>query len=380
MSVVNHSASPSIGRKAAIGLRKYAVLGYYGHANFGDDLLARAVIPLVLKRVPAEELLVSAPHGCYLEEWFPGVRCAPIGWSTRREYASVEKVVLGGGGLLFAFRSHNPFSLFGLARASMCGLHLQLLTMGWRERVRKYAFCIGLGPLDAPFARKLAGWYLKSFDRVVVRDTDSAAVAARCGVKDVVIATDAAVSAASGWIGARQGDRETVGIVLRNWHRTRGANDVVRALSDATKRLAQMGIRSQFFSFDPANDVIACQKVEEAGHRVIRWNPSGSGQDFVSAIGRCSVILTMRAHGLLLAWAMGIPVVPITVEPKLAAFANKYAPNSPRLSLTSSVDEIVDAALHGAAAPGLGSSAAEPKCEADLMGRHGALLLDWLGS
>jgi polysaccharide pyruvyl transferase WcaK-like protein len=360
--------------------RKYAILGYYGHGNFGDDLLARAVIPLVLQRVTPQELLVSAPRNCYIEDWFPGVRCVPLRWSTRHEYESVEKVVLGGGGLFFAFRSRNPFQFFGLLHSSICGLHLHLASPQWRRRTHKYAFCVGVGPLDAPFSRRLAASYLASFDHVAVRDTESASIVARCGLTNAVVATDAAVGVASQWLSAPPTDRDRVGIVVRHWAHGQGGKDILGSLAEASRRLSELGVLCHFFSFDPAHDAIACRELERSGSEVIRWNPRESPESFVSMLARCRVLLTMRAHGVLFAWSMGIPAVPIIVEPKLLAFANRYAPGHPCLSVNCSVADIVQAALRVPYLPNTSLNGPSQAREARLLAEESASLLDWLSS
>jgi len=328
--------------------RDVIVTGYYGAGNFGDDLIAQHVLELACRAVSPERVAVDAPPGSYLERWFPGVKCIPLelfaGYPARKE----RKLLFGGGGLFHAFPPTTPANLWGLHKAT---IHRQWQRLGGQHwsAARKFAFCVGVGPLEGKGARWITGELLKEFEHISVRDDASADILAELGIGNAVRACDVSVGFAGKLRDAmRSGPKpRTLGIVVRGWKHPPAVDGLIVSLLASARLLRTAGWEVEFVSFQSgeydSSQHLITRLLRDGGEAIREWSPEQERiPEFCDYMRRFAVLVTMRAHGVFLGAYLGAVPIAVVIEPKLAITASACGFQDRTVSITVSPAEIAD--------------------------------------
>jgi polysaccharide pyruvyl transferase CsaB len=177
------TTAPSHPQPARPGPR-IGVLGSYGGFNIGDESILTCVLRCLRAQRPAARLIVFSRNAEHTRAHHPGAD-EVVDWEgvSRNQVldalASLDLLVLGGGGLLFD----------GEARR-----YLRLVRAAQERGIRTFAYAIGAGPLREPDDREAVRTVLADMDDVVVRDEESKLVLEEVGVeRDVVVTADPAL-------------------------------------------------------------------------------------------------------------------------------------------------------------------------------------------
>jgi hypothetical protein len=160
----------------ASGPAEIAIVGWYGHGNFGDDLLMQLVAEVVADMAPGRsEVVLTGDSPASLNV------AAGLDMPFRVGVGSAEypAVVLGGGGLFFDARSPGrhrippwvgrPAATRAIRRSGSSGRYLTGIGR------RRFAIGIGLGPFPKHSTREWTSVVeLETCERVWVRDQSSA--------------------------------------------------------------------------------------------------------------------------------------------------------------------------------------------------------------
>lgn len=351
--------------------RDLAVAGYFGEGNFGDDLLAERMLDLLCRHFAAERIAISS-SGRYLERWFPGVRCVPIQHLLR---GRPRKVILGGGGLLFAFSPATARTLWGLRQASGFR-YWRVMGFGRWQRCSAFGYCLGVGPVEGRLGRWATRRFLAPVEQISVRDARSAVCLNELGVAGARVTTDPVCSLAP-WPGGEGRRRlSRVGVVIRAWPFGGGPHSMLPKLVEAAGVLRRREREVQFVSFHDGYDREAIGILGRLGETVRRWRPEQETiADFRGHMAGFGVIASMRAHGLLLGAIDGAATVAIAIEPKLRVFTERYAAGSPSLETDCRAEEIVEAIER---AGELGPPRTDWRTEQGVLQREQDALLGWL--
>lgn len=321
------------------GQRNVAVVGYYGHGNLGDDLLASYVLNRVSQTVPLEQILVTAPEGSYLEQWFPGIHPASVADVLWPDPGVVRKIIFGGGGLFFTFAQPTRKNLWG-ARDNLAWTFWRLRSHAWRKRLRFYAFCVGIGPFNGWGGRWITKKFLSSFEHVSVRDNVSAKL---LGIKGCRVVADAAIGLAGNLLPRTSQHGKSLGIIIRHWP-FQEIRQLTSSLLTAAQKLRYDGWNVQFISFQPASDMDVLQFLENKGEKVRGWDPKKETVvQFCNYLSAFRIIVTMRAHGVFLSAMLGVTPIAIRIEPKLEITAARCGCNK-IIEPDATAENIVDAA------------------------------------
>ena len=312
-----------------VSRRGVVVCGAYGLGNTGDDAVLAAIIaalrridneiPItVLARRPGETARrfgVSAIHPLRPLRWLFSMRRA-------------ELFLSGGGSLLQDVTSRRSllYYLLVIALAKRMGCAVQL-------------YGCGAGPLRRAGSRRETAKTLNRFaDAVTVRDAESAELLTSIGVTEprILLAADPALA-----LDDPGGVRERCfGVILRSWPGFEPCiSDVARTVRYVyeTYRLDPVFFCLGLGDRAAADSVIA--EMEDL--------PASVSID-ARRVGRMSLVLSMRLHGLVFALRGGAPAVGIEYDPKVAAFCrDTQYPCVPLSKLTAdSLRAGIDEAVH----------------------------------
>jgi polysaccharide pyruvyl transferase CsaB len=314
------------------------VIGYYGHSNLGDELLAEAVKTEISRIFENASVVLASSSG------EPGTvgRFSP---ALLAELVRSDAVVFGGGGLF------NDYTLRSLI------YYLSFIPLARILGKKTMIFGCGIGPLENPRARVLAARLFPMVDSITVRDTHSADILYSLGegTRSVVTAdpvfllndpvtagartdgpsrrvTDAAAGTATGKnAGAPveaareastgspaglQSFRPRVVFVLRDWP-DRFARKAALGVLESV--LARPELSTALLPIGGECDVAFAKKVaKEMGENRIEIFPPP--RDFSEALERVrgsSAVVAMRLHGAILPMIAGVPVIGLAYDPKV---------------------------------------------------------------
>lgn len=174
---------------------KYAIFGYYGQGNAGDEAILAALIAGIKANIPgavtsvysANPIETERTHGTKSFSFFPsnviGSIVASIGRNRAKFYKSLRNficsdvIVIGGGGLLFDTPETNKWM--------MGYLHLIRYAKFFKKKVVLVG--VSIGPLYHQSSRQEIGKALRTVDLISVRDQASRELLLSCEVPKELI-------------------------------------------------------------------------------------------------------------------------------------------------------------------------------------------------
>jgi polysaccharide pyruvyl transferase CsaB len=316
---------------------RIVVAGYYGFGNLGDELILSGVLSGLRSSLRAPEFCVISGDP---SDTLHRHRVRAVLWSDitaiTKEVKTAQSVIIGGGGL---FHDYWGVDAGAILTPSLTGISypatLAVLALQHQKPFMLYA--VGVGPLVTDDGRELTRAIFDAATVASVRDVESLAALEDIGIKPdhVVVTADPAFlvvpPAAAGCEkpSARVMTgitRPVIAVCLRNWDlwgQGQEWESVVAACLDTF--LSEEGGVAIFLPFQtssgPLTDDDAC------GRRVASLMKRGdlarlgdallSGDDAMSIVAGCDLVLGMRMHSILLASKMGVPAVGLVYDPKI---------------------------------------------------------------
>ena len=286
--------------------RGAVICGAYGMGNAGDDAVLTAIvaelrrleqdIPItVLARKPgetAQRFGVSAVHPLRVLRWLLVLRRARL-------------FVSGGGTLLQDVTSRRSllYYLFTIRCAKRLGCAVQL-------------YGCGAGPLLREDSRRRTADTLNDCaDAITPRDADSETLLRRIGVHTphILLAADPAMS-----LPVSPSEKEKgAAYVLRDWPGFRERlSDIAACARYIWETYRREPVVFCLSSEDRPAARELCQLLEEEGV------PASVSVD-TRRIGRMSLVISMRLHGLVFALRDGAQALGISYDPKVSAFCRE---------------------------------------------------------
>jgi polysaccharide pyruvyl transferase CsaB len=315
--------------------------GYYGFGNFGDEALLRVFVDEWRHRRPGDELAVLTEQPDETRRTY-GVTAVPrMAWgAVVSAIRNADVVVSGGGGLLQSATSLRSLLYYA-----------SIIREAKRVGRKAAIFGQGIGPLNY-FGREVVKRACANVDLATVRDeTSQGTLQALLPNVKVVLSADPVflapgeASPAARQRFAREGLRDDIGDVVAVVVRRGAALDqVMEKLAVLVDRLAvERGAHIVFVPLQPPHDA-------DAASAVIRRCKSapvllGGGYDLPSMtalLSRCTAVISMRLHALILAARLGVPFVSVPYDPKIGALTASLAYPLPPLQRDSHPDELAD--------------------------------------
>ncbi len=311
--------------------RRIALAGWFGSDNLGDELILKSLIRTLRAR-GAEPVVISVDSA-----------------RTRRDHA-VDAVTHRNPGQSPTLRR----ALGGIDGMAVAGGIFQSETSPWnipfhtsRHRAGARAGCtiaavgIGVGHVHGWLGRGLSRGSLRRFDRIVVRDADSAQRLRQWGLGSAVVGADPALALEPNPVDPddtmciilrtpnRRGARTAAGKAKKTTGRAPTLDRIARTIDEAA---AATGLTPRFVAFQASRDGPLHDQV--AGRLTATAEVVTPTLDTVFAeVARSRLVVTMRYHGAIVALVHDRPAVMLDASPKMASLAAEGGGWAPRLGL-----------------------------------------------
>lgn len=291
--------------------------GYYGFDNFGDDAILEIFTSEWRNRRPQDTLCVLSAKPSETARTYGVDAILRTSVSAfRAELARCNVFVSGGGGLLQSSTSLR--SLFYYAG---------LLHEAKRAGRAAVIFDQGVGPLSFT-AKQIVRRSCDEVDLAIVRDSQSAALLAsllpkvdvRLGADPVFLAPDIPGSESErGFVDEGIApDATLVAVVVRPSRLLdRMADEIAEAIDLFA---ARYGVQVVLIPFQRPMDVEAAVSIiRRCKSAPVLLNGNYSVAAMSALFRRCSAVVAMRLHALILAARLGVPFLAIAYDPKVSA-------------------------------------------------------------
>jgi polysaccharide pyruvyl transferase WcaK-like protein len=299
--------------------------GYYGFGNLGDDVLMKVAYDWLRTNFSFAEIVIctDSPDPSYINLLIG----SPVRIIKSDEPVTADFILHGGGGQYFdfktgdwKFRALNSVIIF-LGPAfyrKIYRLYRKVKrTSGVTGKIRM-GIGIGIGSYTPSSRRFYADVLeLSGFAFLRVRDSESL-----IGLRKYNKKCDAKVSSDIAFLtplqpGAekKQSQQPIIGFVLRDW--PYDDNRHLTSIAEVADNLLNQGYSVRFYSFDQHADTEYIKRFSKKYPFVV-WNPSQMSIDeFMGNMEECTLIISSRAHGAILAVYKNLPVIVLEIEPKL---------------------------------------------------------------
>jgi polysaccharide pyruvyl transferase CsaB len=317
-------------------------LGYQGFGNLGDEAILTGLEAVLRGSSVQVRAVVCGPEPV---AGFPDARrlrtrrMRPTAAALRALRRSGVLIISGGGLLHDHWRSVVPTYLLWSLLARALGVRV-----AWVG--------VGIGPLERPFARRLAGWTLRLASLVSVRDEESARLAGEIAPGlPVHLVADPSVHNPTRVANPRA-ERGGLAVIVRGpAPRDAGRTAALaQALADAAGRAAGDGLGpATVLTFGgPADQLFAARVAGLAATAGTPLSIEPMPPDpaaAIAALSRYTAVVTVRLHGMLLAAMAGTPAVAIAYDPKVTASARRLGMEDQCIALADVSAERILAAL-----------------------------------
>lgn len=298
------------------------ISGYYGFDNFGDDAILQIFVDEWRRRRPDDQLTVLSAKPDETQR----LGVAAIGRTTVSGIAEAMRetdvFISGGGGLLQSSTSLRSLLYYA-------GLIHEAKSNGARPVI----FAQGIGPLSFT-GKHIVRRSCAGVELAVVRDQDSADLLRqllprldiRLGADPVFLASDRISERAEHALAGEgiTGTGDLVAVVVRPSRLLDKIGGEIARVVDLMS--TRYGAQVIFVPFQRVADVEAAVSII----RRCRTAPVlvGGGYDLTTMTAlfkRCTAVIGMRLHSLILAARLGVPFLSVPYDPKILALAENLS-------------------------------------------------------
>ncbi|MEW5767256.1 MAG: polysaccharide pyruvyl transferase CsaB [bacterium] len=281
--------------------------GYYGCGNVGDELILKAILDRFNECDSLEVIVASADPAQTAKDY--GVKTID-----RRHLKAIffrlrdcQALISGGGGLLQDVTSSRSLYYY---------LGIMELAIILGKPVIIYAQ--GIGPIRNSINRFITRTVLKRASLITLREEQSAKVLEGLGFnrQDLMVTADPVLSLPS-LAPAEKG--KGIGVVIRPLKsRPNLAGRIARILDELAEKFPD--IPFTLIPFHPQYDFDLAQEIKlSMKHKIGIFVGYGLSK-YIEAIERLDLLIGMRLHALILAAINQVPMVGISIDPKIDSF------------------------------------------------------------
>ncbi|HGY1288714.1 TPA: polysaccharide pyruvyl transferase family protein [Raoultella ornithinolytica] len=335
---------------------KVYIRGAYAPGNIGDDVLMVSVINIIKEIIPEKQISVGVEHPELAKNYNPS-----IDWIHIKKPICADVVVFGGGGQFFSFNppphvKQGAFSKISKSFKAQENIITAIERMivpflGAIDKIylpkKLAAFCIGLGPFDNQgkgYQRAIE--IINKCDYISVRDDKSLEYCQMLGFNKAVEFTDPTLLS-NIWYPEENAKpyynkNGYISIVLRDWPHDQNGQDFIEGLIKYGKALASRGEKVRFVSVYKERELELIKNND-----TIEWLVWDAGKysivEFMDEfITKSEVIISSRAHGVLLPASLCVPTIAVAIENKLFK-VHDMIPEGNILVKTPSIKELDNA-------------------------------------
>lgn len=336
---------------------KAYIRGAYGPGNLGDDVLLEVCINILRPHFKEENISIGVkqPNNVgYLNKY----KCnyVPISAPINTDF-----LFFGGGGQFFEFngnKAKKPFIKKYLEVRKQGLTHFDILKIFLLRALKKNhplykrsaAICLGVGPFEtsSPTQIEQAISPFLSCDFRSVRDTVSLDILKKL-LHTSALYTDPTFLLSHWNIDTSKPVREksdSIGVILRDWKLNQHGENVLQNTIEAARQLISRGYVVKLISLYHEHDRAIIDKHPDFEWLI--WDPQkGTPSTFISKLQQeFDILVSTRAHGVLLPAQVGLPSVVVGIEPKLKNIHN-LLPQGTLYSDGLNPDDIIEKTLIG---------------------------------
>lgn len=326
------------------------LLGSNSGNNLGDAAILSAILDSVSQEIPDAEFLVPSTNPSFTDRNYGkrykvrGINVMPwtlsirlLGLPTFRAIARSDCALICDG-IIFGKQLLNPLFNF---------LITLVFVVPWAKLVGCKVICYscGIGPFPSKLSRLCAKWVLNGCDLVIMRENDSKKLAEEIGcIKPIHVTGDAAfINPVNPPTRAREilsefgvtphGDLLGINVTkyIDSWlgknERVSSPSTFIEMVADGvTKAASELGVNLTpiIFSTHPMDEPTATELAEKLNSRGLRSVVIGNrkllSHDIQAVMRECKLFLGMRFHSLVLASAVGTPIIGMVYAPKVRGY------------------------------------------------------------
>lgn len=309
------------------------ISGYYGFKNTGDDSLLKAIVDslkqqkenitiTVLSKTPKE---TSALYGVNSINRFDFIKICRILKKTRL-------LISGGGSLLQDVTSTKSYLYYST---------IIKLALKFGARVMVYAN--GIGPLTNKKNRADCKKLLEKVNVITLRDSDSMQELVNMGLqKEVSVTADPAFSLQNNDV---QTGKDYFIVSVRKWKKL--PENFEQTIAEVCKNVKEKhNLTPILVPMQSKLDLDLCTKIARLCDGEVKNNFANIG-DMLGYFKNSHFVLGMRLHALIYSLNMGVPVIPLSYDPKIDAIVNEWgcrefsAENFDKQALLAQIDEVI---------------------------------------
>ncbi len=311
--------------------------GYYGKANFGDDVLLKVTYGLVRKWRPEADVSILCDQ--YIDDYVSKLINEEVSIIVPGDKGHYDVIIHGGGGTFFDFGNYGILNHI---------INQLIKTIGFKKYVTLDRFVRKLFNKQRLSADKRLGWgigvgaytsssvklrqnlpILLDFDALIVRDSLSIENLQSLNIDNAILGSDLAFLE-NLWVPSsinkdkKLHNKQRLGIVLRDWMIGSSTNylELLAKMFPSLNERYEMSI----FVFDKRVDKQLLEIAQK--YKTYIWDPLEIGFDkYCKVLAQQDVLVSSRAHGAMCGAVLGVPTVLIDIEPKLRTI-HEMLPNS----------------------------------------------------
>jgi len=323
---------------------KILLVGYYGKANFGDDVLLKVAHGRVRQWQPDAEIYILCDQ--YRDDYLSVLVGENIRLIQPGYQGHFDLIVHGGGGTFFDFGNfglvdrviNQVVEFAGFDKYTFFEQNIRkLLGVQRLSAEKRLGWGIGVGTYSAG-SKKLRHNIstLLDFDALVVRDFKSIDNLYLLGITERIVCGSDLAFLDEYWVppsvrGLKTApvSRPRLGLILRDWL-TGTCNNYLRIIGEMLPALNRQ-YELSLFVFDKRidKDLVA---LAEPYNTNIWAPPTADFGEFCALLAKQDVVVSSRAHGAICSAVLGVPSVLIELEPKLRTVHNMLPESSLLLS------------------------------------------------
>ena len=304
--------------KKPINFPKIVLCGYYGHGNFGDEVILKYITTDIKNNFKTPLITVISNNPSDTKETYQVDSVYKYNFFRLLSKIFSCDVFISGGGSLFQDVTSFKSLIY----------YLLLLFIAKIFKKKTFVYAQGIGPLKSIPARFLAAYVLKKVDIITVRDKKSSEILTSMGIKSIITA-DPAWNQEYHADSIEKNNRLKLVIQLRDWSYLNEAG--LNTIADAViANFKDESTQINLISLQPLADTeimksfkaIIKAKSPNYGIKLLSELPN---EEINFCIAESDFVIAMRYHACLVAAKYNVPTLALSYDPKVESLAQEIS-------------------------------------------------------
>lgn len=291
---------------------RVVISGYYGFNNIGDEAILYTMIEMLKKNIPNISITVLSNNPQETEKTYQVKAISR--WdirSIRKAIKACDMLVSGGGSLLQDVTSWKTIPYY-----------LGVIKLGLLYHKKVVFYSQGIGPVNKWWNKWLIKKVGSQVDHIFVRESMSGKLLEEIGVTaptSVAIDPVFGICLGNNEVKTKEdlkSDRKKVGVYLRPWKYDK---TMINSVCGALRTLIDEGYEVYMMSMHYEQDIEIAKKVADKlqSEHVYVIDRSLTIDETLVYTEAFEFIIGMRLHSLIMAVAMGTPIIALSYDPKV---------------------------------------------------------------